>query len=116
MPGRRWVTAWSPRQAGGRDCTVERFEVDADAAKRRRRAGGDAGGWWPVARTQGPGRTVEAIDDDPRPAGKGIDMLASGGRAAAGEEPLSAPSIDPALVEEALRGTRRGGCDVEPAR
>ena len=99
------VTAWSLRdRLATAAAHVERFEVDADAAKR----GAELvetreDGWWPVAREhKGPERTVEAIDDEPRPAERALDMLASGGEAATGEEHALGTFIDPALVEEAL--------------
>ena len=99
------VTVWSLRdRLATAAAHVERFEVDADAAKR----GAELvetreDGWWPVAREhKGPERTVEAIDDEPRPAERALDMLASGGEAATGEEHALGTFIDPALVEEAL--------------
>ena len=82
MPGRRWSprgrfeTGWrrrlhtwnglklTPTQRSGAPELVETRED----------------GWWPVAREhKGPERTVEAIDDEPRPAERALDMLASGG-------------------------------------
>ena len=105
------VTAWSLRdRLATAAAQVEGFEVDDDAAEKAAEiVETREDGWWPAAvADEGPERTIETIDDTPRPAARALDILASGGEDAdAGDvhatgEDAHGTFIDPALVEEAL--------------
>ena len=105
------VTAWSLRdRLATAAAQVEGFEVDDDAAEKAAEiVETREDGWWPTAVADGgPERTIETIDDTPRPAARALDILASGGEDAdAGDvhatgEDAHGTFIDPALVEEAL--------------